>query len=105
MRLLKHRVYPNCTNCIKIKAESPSWGQVQTVLSRGDASVAPVLAAMEDVSLAGWRRAVVKNRLDVDLYAHTPWDLGRKLPWETRTLGMKPGYLEEEWQRALGLPT
>ncbi len=78
LALLKKDLLPRG---IKLKAESPAWGEVQAVLSRGDAGVARVLASIEEVSLAGWRRAVAKCQLDVDFYAHQEWDDVQNLPW------------------------
>lgn len=66
---------------IRLKAESPAWSEVQAVLARGDAEVARVLADIEEVSLAGWRRAVAECHLDTDFYAHQRWDSGQDLPW------------------------
>ncbi len=66
---------------VKLKVESPAWSEVQAVLSRGDTKVARVLASIEEVSLAGWRRAVAKCQLDVDFYAHQRWDDVQSLPW------------------------
>jgi len=66
---------------VKLKVESPAWSEVQAVLSRGDAKVARVLASIEEVSLAGWRRAVAKCNSDVDFYAHHRWDDVQSLPW------------------------
>jgi radical SAM superfamily enzyme YgiQ (UPF0313 family) len=98
LALLRNRL---TSHGIKIKSESPAWSQVQSVLSRGDEGVASVLAGMEGVSLSSWRKAVVKNRLDVDYYAHRQWDFKQKLPWEIRELGIRPGYLEAECRKAL----
>ncbi len=66
---------------IKIKSESPAWSEVQTILARGDAEVAGVLADVESVSLSGWRQAVEKHHLDTDFYAYQRWDTAQKLPW------------------------
>ena len=88
---------------IKLKCESPAWSLVQGVLSRGDAGVAGVLAEMEDLSLAGWRRAAEKCRLDIDFYAHQQWNEGQKLPWAVIDSGTKPAHLEAELKKALAL--
>ena len=85
---------------IKIKAESPAWSQVQGVLARGDKEMAGVLADMEKLSLAGWRKAVAKNNIDIDFYAHQRWDINHKLPWDMIKLGTKAGYLQSELVRA-----
>jgi len=86
---------------IKIKAESAAWSQVQGVLARGDVELAGVLADIEELSLSGWRRAVVKYDIDIDFYAHQQWDINQKLPWEMIELGTKAGHLELELDRAL----
>ncbi|GAH45536.1 unnamed protein product [marine sediment metagenome] len=83
------------------KSESPAWSQVQGVLARGDIKLAEVLANMEEVSLAGWRRATEKCHLDVDFYAYQRWDTTEKLPWAILDLGTEPGHLEMELNRAL----
>jgi radical SAM superfamily enzyme YgiQ (UPF0313 family) len=67
---------------IKINSESPAWSEIQTVLARGDVKVAEVLASTETISLAGWRKAVEKNHLDISFFAHKQWDEAQKLPWE-----------------------
>ncbi len=67
LSLLKNSLAPKG---IKLKCESPAWSQVQAVLARGDTKLAEVLANIEQVSLAGWRKAVEKCHLDVDFYAH-----------------------------------
>jgi len=86
---------------IKIKAESPAWSQVQGVLARGDARLAGVLADIEEISLAGWRKAAARHNIDVDFYAHQRWDIKQKLPWDVIDSGTKAGQLELELSRAL----
>jgi len=85
---------------IKVKAESPAWSQVQGVLARGDIELAGVLADIEELSLSGWRKAVVKNNIDVDFYANQRWNTDQKLPWHMIELGTKAGYLESELGKA-----
>jgi radical SAM superfamily enzyme YgiQ (UPF0313 family) len=96
LSLIKYSLPPKG---IKVKAESIAWSEVQAVLSRGDAGLAGVLAKMDDLSLAGWRRAV-KN-LDIDYYAHQRWDTAKPLPWSMLDSGTEPGELELELARAL----
>jgi len=86
---------------IKLKSESPAWSQVQAVLARGDASLAEVLADMEEVTLSGWRKAIEKHRIDVGFYAHQRWDISQKLPWTVVDLGSKLKKLERELREAL----
>lgn len=97
LALLKNNLAPKG---IKVKSESPAWSQVQGVLARGDVKLAEVLASIEEVSLAGWRKAVEKCHLDVDFYAHQRWDTSEKLPWAIIDLGTEPGQLEAELDRA-----
>jgi len=85
---------------IKLKWESPAWSQVQGVLARGDIKLAEVLANIDEVSLSGWRKAVVKYHLDVDSYAHQRWDTNQKLPWAILDSGSEPAHLELELKRA-----
>lgn len=99
LSLLKNNLSPKG---IKVKSESPAWSQIQGVLARGDARVAEVLANIEEVSLAGWRRAVEKCHLDIDFYVNQRWDTTEKLPWAVVDSGAKPAYLESELSKALG---
>ncbi|MFH1646629.1 MAG: radical SAM protein [Chloroflexota bacterium] len=86
---------------IKLNEESPAWSQVQGVLARGDARLAPALADIEEVSLAGWRRAVEKHQLDIDYYVNRKWETGDKLPWRMIDSGMKYERLCGELEKAL----
>jgi len=98
LSFIKSRLQPKG---VKVKAESPAWSQIQAVLSRGDETLAEVLANWEDFSLAGWRRAVAKCQLDVDFYAHQRWDINRKLPWDIIDSGTKTAHLKQELESAL----
>jgi len=99
LSLLKSKLLPKG---IKLKAESPAWSHVQGVLARGDVKLAGVLADIEEISLSGWRKAVSKCHLDVDLYLLKRWDTREKLPWAILDSGTESGYLELELNRALG---
>ncbi|MFC1992660.1 radical SAM protein [Chloroflexota bacterium] len=98
LSLLKNNLMPKG---IKIKAESPAWSQVQGVMARGDVKLAEVLTGVEEVSLAGWRRAVEKCHLDIDYYVHQQWDVTKQLPWAMVDMGIEAGYLELELSKAL----
>jgi hypothetical protein len=98
LSFIKNKLQPKG---IKVRAESPAWSQIQAVLSRGDTRVAEVLANWEDFSLAGWRRAVAKCRLDIDYYAHQRWDTKQKLPWAIIDSGTRTRHLKQEIERAL----
>ncbi len=96
--MLKKRLSPEG---IKIKAESPAWSHVQGVLARGDARLAEVLAEIDDITLSGWHKAMEKCRLDTDYYLHGRPDATQKLPWSIIDSGTKPGYLENELEKAI----
>jgi len=66
---------------IKINNESPQWSEVQAVLSRGDSSLAKVLAGVEKESLSAWRSEVEAHQIDTDYFAHQEWQAGAVLPW------------------------
>jgi radical SAM superfamily enzyme YgiQ (UPF0313 family) len=102
LSLLKKSLLPRG---IKVKSESPAWSEVQAVLARGDTKLAEVLANTEQVSLAGWRRAVNRCDLDVDYYAHQRWDTNEMLPWAILDLGTKPGKLRLELSKAASQAT
>jgi radical SAM superfamily enzyme YgiQ (UPF0313 family) len=96
LSLLKNKLSPKG---IKVKAESPAWSQIQGILARGDIKVAELLACMEEISLAGWRRAVEKCQLDINFYCQR-WETTQKLPWAIIDSGTKPAYLESELNKA-----
>jgi len=84
---------------VQLKGESPAWSQVQAVLARGDTSVARVLNDIEESSLAGWRQAVARCRLDTDYYAHQKWPESQKLPWAVIDTGTKKDHPSAELNR------
>jgi radical SAM superfamily enzyme YgiQ (UPF0313 family) len=67
---------------VQVKNESPQWSEVQSVLSRGDSSLARVLADIEKESLPAWREAIEKHQIDMDHFAHQKWEASQKAPWE-----------------------
>ncbi len=87
---------------IRVKGESVAWSEVQAVFSRGDSSLAPVLAAVGENSLPGWRKAAREKGLDVDYYAHQRWPLEAELPWGNIDLGTSQERLKAELKKALG---
>lgn len=67
---------------IEVKAESPQWSHVQAALSRGDSSLAGVLANIDKVSLAGWGRAVKKAHVSLEHFTQENWSRKDALPWD-----------------------
>jgi radical SAM superfamily enzyme YgiQ (UPF0313 family) len=76
---------------IEVKAESPEWSGVQAALSRGGADMGEILADIEKVSLAGWRRAVKKAGVDMRHYVIEDWKSAEELPWGMIDLGNSHG--------------
>jgi hypothetical protein len=77
------------------------WSHVQGALARGDIKMAEVLASMEEVSLAGWRKAIRRCQIDVDFYVLERWDVRRELPWAVLDLGVSQDHLLGELNRAM----
>jgi radical SAM superfamily enzyme YgiQ (UPF0313 family) len=86
---------------VKLNEESPAWSQIQGVLSRGDEKVGEALANMEEVSLAGWRKAVEAVELDIEYYVNRQWDTEQRLPWSVIDTGMSSERLCDELKKAL----
>jgi len=85
---------------IEVRGESPAWSQVQAALARGDAGMAGAVAAVEKVSLAGWRR-VAEQKLDLAHYVLERWDTAVKLPWDVIDLGIPKERLIRELNEAM----
>lgn len=95
---LKRALAPKGVN---VRSESIAWSHVQGALSRGDTEIAGVLVGMEEVSLAGWRRAVAKSHIDIDRYILGRWDVNERLPWAMLDTGVSPERLSGELRKAL----
>ena len=63
--------------------------------------MAEVLSVMEEVSLAGWRKAIRKCQIDFDFYVLKKWDIRQELPWAMLDLGVSRRHLELELNRAM----
>jgi radical SAM superfamily enzyme YgiQ (UPF0313 family) len=72
---------------IEVKAESPQWSHVQGALSRGGTDMSRVLADIDRVSLAGWRRAVKKAGVNLDHLVLEEWGEDDELPWGVVEMG------------------
>ncbi|MBN2077059.1 MAG: radical SAM protein [Dehalococcoidales bacterium] len=67
---------------ISIKADSPAWSRVQGVLARGDTRLAEVLVDIENLTLSGWKKALVRKGLEERYYLReiprdeiVPWSM------------------------------
>ena len=85
---------------IKVAGESPAWSEVQAVLARGDASLAPVLAGMKEVSLAEWAAALDVANVDAD-NIHSRWEADRELPWAMIDSGVTLDHMKRELNWAI----
>ncbi len=84
---------------IKVTGESTAWSEVQAVLARGDETLAPVLASVEEPTLPAWRRTT--RRLNVAHYAHQILPADGGLPWSFIDSGTSIEHLKAEMERAL----
>jgi radical SAM superfamily enzyme YgiQ (UPF0313 family) len=85
---------------VKINHESPQWSEVQSVLSRGDGSLAAVLADIPRETLPDWKEAVQKHQIDTDYFAHRQWQTSQILPWSFIDSGSPPDSLSDEFRKA-----
>ncbi len=88
---------------IILKTESPAWSHVQGALSRGDVKLAELLAAIDKISLASWRKAVETCHLNTDYYIHQKWDTSGALPWSIIDTGKNCKRLSAELKKALSV--
>ena len=58
---------------IEVKPESIPWSTIQTVLSRGDDSIAKVLSQVKKNTINNWETAFKEAYVDVDYWAHQEW--------------------------------
>ena len=86
---------------VEVHNESPAWSQVQAALARGGSDMAGVIAAVEKLSLAGWKRAVKRQQLDLDHYVSERWDTEKELPWSVIDLGVPKERLIKELNSAV----
>jgi len=86
---------------IKLRTESVAWSHIQAALARGDTKMAGVLSNMEEITLAGWRKAVDKCQLDSDHYVLEGWDINHDLPWDNIELGSSKENLISELNKAM----
>jgi radical SAM superfamily enzyme YgiQ (UPF0313 family) len=84
---------------IAVKSESAAWAEVQGTLARGDRRLAEVLASVDGMSPAAWRRALKEAGLPLqELLRERGPD--EPLPWDFVQSGVTPAYLAGEVRRA-----
>jgi radical SAM superfamily enzyme YgiQ (UPF0313 family) len=91
----------------EVDLESPREAYWQTLLSRGDRRLAPLLVAVHENGGRFWpviQRAVREGGLDgcpsPDAYVHRRFDPGETLPWDFIDHAVDKRYLLSEWRKA-----
>ncbi len=115
LRRLAKRLKPKG---IELRPESHGWSVIQTLLSRGDRRLAPVVAAVrgQQNSLGAWKRAyraVIAGEVDPPPLPLPPpppwtelveatWPIHHVLPWDHLASGLPKATLWRHHQEALG---
>ena len=85
---------------LRIHAESPKGAFLQALLSRGDRRVAGLLRKAHDLG-GNWPRVFKQAVPTADFFARRQRPLDEQLAWDFIDHGMAPGFLAEEYRRAL----
>lgn len=87
---------------IEVLVESPKEAYIQGVLARGDRRLGKVLAACAlDRGSKSFKSEMKKAGLDMDDCNYRERNFNDYLPWSHLDMGLRNGYLEQEWQRAV----
>ena len=87
---------------IEVLVESPKEAYIQGVLARGDRRLGKVLAACAlDRGSKSFKSEMKKAGLDMDDCNYRERKFDDYLPWSHLDMGLRDGYLEQEWQRAV----
>lgn len=87
---------------IEVLVESPKEAYIQGVLARGDRRLGKVLAACAlDRGSKSFKAEMKKAGLDMDNCNYRERNFDDYLPWSHLDMGLRDGYLEQEWQRAV----
>lgn len=87
---------------IEVLVESPKEAYIQGVLARGDRRLGKVLAACAlDRGSKSFKSEMKKSGLDMDDCNYRERKFDDYLPWSHLDMGLRNGYLEQEWQRAV----
>jgi radical SAM family uncharacterized protein len=114
----KHRLLRDgCRSAgLEFSWNNPRDSFLESVLSRGDRSIAPVIydawrggarfdAWGECFKPDLWDAAFAANGVDPSWYAHRQWDTREPLPWDHIDCGVTKSYLRGQWQSVLGHKT
>lgn len=87
---------------IEVLVESPKEAYIQGVLARGDRRLGKVLAACAlDRGSKSFKSEMKKAGLNMDDCNYRERKFDDYLPWSHLDMGLRNGYLEQEWQRAV----
>ena len=87
---------------IEVLVESPKEAYIQGVLARGDRRLGKVLTACAlDRGSKSFKSEMKKAGLDMDNCNYRERKFEDYLPWSHLDMGLRNGYLEQEWQRAI----
>ena len=87
---------------IEVLVESPKEAYIQGVLARGDRRLGKVLSACElDRGSKSFNSEMKRAGLDIDDCNYRERKFEDYLPWSHLDMGLRNGYLEQEWQRAV----
>jgi len=94
---------------IEFRPESFNWSVIQTLLSRGDRRLAPLLELVRHYgdTLGSYRRAFkdLKGQLpDLDFYVYSTWPQDQVLPWSHIQGPLPVQTLQKHGQSAMGPP-
>jgi hypothetical protein len=84
---------------IAVRSDSPSWAEVQGVLSRGDRRLAEVLLALPQLSVRDFWSTMARFGLERDEFlGQRP--VGGMTPWHIVESGVSDNYFHREWRLA-----
>ena len=87
---------------IEVLVESPKEAYIQGVLARGDRRLGKVLAACAlERGSKSFKSEMKRAGLDMDNCNYRERKFEDYLPWSHLDMGLRNGYLEQEWQRAI----
>jgi radical SAM superfamily enzyme YgiQ (UPF0313 family) len=90
---------------IDVRPESHNWSDIQTLLSRGDRRLAPVLmdVASGNAKLGDWKRAMKRqtNIPDFDFYVYRNMEAHEILPWSHLMDEQKMLFLDKHLEQAV----
>lgn len=84
---------------VAVRSDSPSWAEVQGVLSRGDRRLAAVLLDVPEISLPAFWRTLAQHGLEKEEFlGQLP--VGEKMPWYIVESGVSDNFFLYEWRLA-----